>query len=279
MLGKLLKHEFRATGRIMLPLLGVELLLSVLAGLSVRGLDRIGDMSFLGVTYVTTLVVFFLGLFALGVVAVVLMIQRFYRNLLRDEGYLSMTLPVSVDAHIWSKLIVSFVWFTAVTVLTVLAMAIMVAIGTWLEFMSGLPAWDEMWEFLHAAASGIGVGNLFLFVLETLVLAFLGTCAMCLRCYSALAIGGSAADHKLAYSFLAFIGIGIVLSLIQNGIGLGLANTDLGEHLFMQDFSSVRESMRFLHTVMWGAILTSAIYNAIFYSVTRWFLKNKLNLA
>ena len=55
MLGKLMKHEFRATGRIMLPLLGAELLLSVLAGFSVRGLDRIENMSFLGVTYILTL--------------------------------------------------------------------------------------------------------------------------------------------------------------------------------------------------------------------------------
>ena len=102
MLGKLIKHEFRATGRIMLPLLGAELLLSVLAGLSIRGLDRMENMGFLGVTYVLTLVVFFLGLFALGVVAFVLMIQRFYKNLLRDEGYLAMTLPVSVDEQIWA---------------------------------------------------------------------------------------------------------------------------------------------------------------------------------
>ena len=84
MLGKLIKHEFRATGRIMLPLLGAELLLSVLAGLSIRGLDRIENMNFLGMTYILTLSVFFLGLFALAVVAFVLMIQRFYRNLLRS---------------------------------------------------------------------------------------------------------------------------------------------------------------------------------------------------
>ena len=276
MLSKLLKHEFRATGRIMLPLLGVELLLSVLAGLSVRGLDRIGDMNFLGVTYVTTLIVFFLGLFAVGVVAVVLMIQRFYRNLLRDEGYLSMTLPVTVDAHIWAKLIVSFVWFLAVAVLTILAMAVMVAIGSQLRFLSGFPEWSEVREFLRMAIGEFGGANLALLPLEALLISFFGTCAMCLRCYSALAIGGSAADHKLAWSFLAYIVIGIVLSLIENGIGIGLVNTD---YFFMQDFASAQDSIRFFHTVMWLSILSSAIYSAIFYFVTRFFLKNKLNLA
>ena len=107
MLGKLLKHEFRATGRIMLPLIAAELMVSVLAGLSVRGLGRMQSMSFLHTMYVLTLMVFGLGLFAIAVVAFVLMIQRFYKSLLRDEGYLSMTLPVTVDAHIWAKLLTS----------------------------------------------------------------------------------------------------------------------------------------------------------------------------
>ena len=39
MLGKLLKHEFRATGRTMLPVLGVLTLLVLLANISVRLLD------------------------------------------------------------------------------------------------------------------------------------------------------------------------------------------------------------------------------------------------
>ena len=39
------------------------------------------------------------------------LIQRFYKNLLRDEGYLMLTLPASVHQQVWSKLIVSSVWF------------------------------------------------------------------------------------------------------------------------------------------------------------------------
>ena len=35
MLGKLLKHEFRATGRIMLPLMGALLALALMANLSI----------------------------------------------------------------------------------------------------------------------------------------------------------------------------------------------------------------------------------------------------
>ena len=277
MLGKLMKHEFRATGRIMLPLLGAELLLSVLAGLSVRGLDRLENMGFLGVTYILTLSVFFLGLFALAVVAFVLMIQRFYRNLLRDEGYLAMTLPVSVDEQIWSKLLVSFVWFLAVGVLSMVTMVILVTLGARMNFLQAVFSQENL-EMLREAVTIIGGGNVFLFTLECIVLGFLGVCATCLRCYSALAIGHSAADHKLLLSFVAYFVIGMALSLLQNAFTFGLLpNLDLNRLLMNVD--TLEGGLRFAHGSMWVGVALSLLYSAIFYFVTRYFLKNKLNLA
>ena len=278
MLGKLIKHEFRATRRIMLPLIGGVLLLSVLAGLSIRGLDRIQNFGFLGVMYSLTLTAFFLALFALGVVALVLMIQRFYKNLLRDEGYLAMTLPVSVDEHIWAKLLVSFVWFAIVTLLSVAAMLIMLSIGTRMNFLRGLIGGEELRKILRETLRYIGGGNIAAFALECLVLLFLGSCATCLRCYASLAIGCSAANHKLAWSFLAFIGIGFVLSLLQNTISFGvLPNLDFS---FVENsMESVETAVQLFHGAMWTGSALALIHCAIFYLVTRWFLKHRLNLA
>lgn len=278
MLGKLMKHEFRATGRIMLPLLGAELLLSVLAGLSIRGLERLEDMSFLGVMYILTLSVFFLGLFALAVVAFVLMIQRFYKNLLRDEGYLAMTLPVSVDEQIWAKLLVSFVWFAAVTVLSAVAMLVLVSIGSRMQLLRDMFFDDQVREVIREITSHVGGGNIALFALEFVVLSFLGTCATCLRCYSALAIGHSAADHKMLLSFVAYFVIGMALSLLQNAFTFGLLpNLDIEQLLMNVD--TLEGGLRFAHGAMWAGVALSLLYSALFYFVTRWFLKNKLNLA
>ena len=278
MLGKLMKHEFRATGRIMLPLLGAELLLSVLAGFSVRGLERIENMGFLGITYILTLSVFFLGLFALAVVAFVLMIQRFYRNLLRDEGYLAMTLPASVDEQIWAKLLVSFVWFAAVTVLSAVAMLVLVSIGSRMQLLRDMFFDEQIREVIREITSHVGGGNIALFALESVVLFFLGTCATCLRCYSALAIGHSAADHKMLLSFVAYFVIGMALSLLQNAFTFGLLpNLDIEQLLMNVD--TLEGGLRFAHGAMWAGVALSLLYSALFYFVTRWFLKNKLNLA
>ena len=126
MLGKLIKHEFRATKRVMLPLMALVLLLSVFAGFASRGLEDmsgINDIQFMRTLYFIILFSFFLSLFAVCVVTFVLMIQRFYLSLLHDEGYLSLTLPVSVDEHILSRLIVSVVWFAAVALLCMTTLA------------------------------------------------------------------------------------------------------------------------------------------------------------
>ena len=269
MLGKLIKHEFRATGRILLPLLGAELLLSVLAGFSVRGLDRVENMGILGVMYVTTLVVFFLGLFALSVVAFVLMIQRFYKNLLRDEGYLSMTLPVSVDEQLFAKLIVSFVWFAAVGLLSIVSILTVTSIGARFGGVVNVDIGE-----IRDAVQSVGGGNLLLFLLELLLLGFLGSCATCLRCYSALAIGHSAADHKMLLSFVAYIVIGFALSVVRNSVLIGLLpNIDPGAIL-----AGMSSALQF-HSIVFTGILVAALHCALFYFVTRWFLKNKLNLA
>ena len=81
MLRKLLKHEFRATGRIMLPLFGILLLVSVGANFSSRGMLN-SDSSLLRTLGTIFIMLFIVGIFAVGIISFVLMINRFYKNLL-----------------------------------------------------------------------------------------------------------------------------------------------------------------------------------------------------
>ena len=107
MLGKLMKHEFRATARIMLPVMGAMVALALLANLSIRGLaGNLSDIPMLRILFVLIIIFFSVAVVATIVMSLVIMVSRFYRNLLKDEGYLMFTLPVSVHELIWSKLIV-----------------------------------------------------------------------------------------------------------------------------------------------------------------------------
>lgn len=98
MLKKLLKQEFLATARAMGILYLVMLVLAMGGQLMV---GRLGDLGKL----VQALCL--LAAMACGLLSLPIMIVRFKQNLLGDEGYLMLTLPVSVHQHLWSKLIVS----------------------------------------------------------------------------------------------------------------------------------------------------------------------------
>ena len=124
MLRKLMKHEFRATGRIMLPLYLILLATAIGANFSTRGLLET-DYQVLDLLVGLLVVAFAVAIIAVCVMSMVVMVQRFYKNLLQDEGYVMMTLPVSVHQQVWSKLIVSAVWFALSFAMVCLACVVM----------------------------------------------------------------------------------------------------------------------------------------------------------
>ena len=108
MLGKLIKYEFKATGRTFLPLYGAILLVALIQrflGRNNKGvfeeLNTLGNFTNLALV----------GLFiALVVITLIVTIQRFQKNLLSDEGYLMFTLPVKIRSLIITKMLVAVTW-------------------------------------------------------------------------------------------------------------------------------------------------------------------------
>ena len=114
MLSKLLRHEFRATGRIMLPV--YALLLVSCGGCTLFGrlLGRYPESTVLSVVQTVFATLFGVTTFGMLLLTLVLMVYRFYKNLMTDEGYLMFTLPVSRSQLIWSKLLVALVWLSLI---------------------------------------------------------------------------------------------------------------------------------------------------------------------
>ncbi|MEG1477897.1 MAG: hypothetical protein RSC20_00065 [Clostridiales bacterium] len=102
MLGKLLKYEFKATGRVLVPIYILMLLAALVGGFTFG--PNAGTFSMI-------IIMIFAGLATASIVlTIIITVQRFNNNLLTDEGYLMFTLPVSTTKLILSKLIVAFCW-------------------------------------------------------------------------------------------------------------------------------------------------------------------------
>ena len=276
MLGKLLKHEFRATGRLMLPALGAVLVLAVLANLSIRFI-QVTDSTFLTILLGLVIAAFVIGMIAAAVMTLVLMVLRFYRNLLRDEGYLMHTLPVNVHELVWSKMIVSLVWFvvTFLVIFLVLLLTGLIQSGTSLgDFFMGFPSWAEIREFL--AKVGIRSGEIVLVGFELLLAMLLTTLATCLHFYAAMALGHMYSKDKVLLSILFFVGLSIVLSIFQTGMGINMAYRLEG----MSDYvEAARDALNLFRGLVFRGLLVQLIEGAILYVITTLSLKKRLNLA
>ena len=273
MLRKLLKHEFRATGRIMLPLYLILLATAIGANFSTRGLLET-DLKVLDLLGGLLVMAFAVAIIAVCVMSMVVMVQRFYKNLLQDEGYVMMTLPVSVHQQVWSKLIVSAVWFALTIVMVCLACLIM---AFDVELVQQIAAgFRELFQEIYRNLSTYYAINGTAIVAEFLVLCFVGCCAMCLQFYAALAIGHSFPNHKMAWSVLWFFLIQFIMQFL-GGMGIMLLDESWFHHLLLGWTDNI-SAMASVHLGMVTVILGEVVYGAGFYILTTYFLKKRLNL-
>ncbi len=270
MLRKLMKHEFRATSRTMLPLFLILLGTSVGANLSVRGLLDT-DSRFLNLLGGLLISAFSVAICAVVIMSMVVMVQRFYKNLLQDEGYVMMTLPVNVHQHVWAKLIVSAVWF-ALTLLVVFLASLITAfdISVVADVFAGIK------EVLGVLISDFNL-NWPLIAVEMLLLCFLGCCAICLNFYAALAAGHSFPNHKMALSVALFFGIQFLSNLIL-GTLLNLLSELQFDYWLAQIMDFSLHGMAAIHLGLWFSMACVVAYGAVYYFVTIFFLKRRLNL-
>lgn len=270
MLGKLMKHEFKATARLMAPLLLVVLLLGVFARIAdsiLTGPTR----SWLTETLHTLLIfAFVVSLFAAVICAVVLMVQRFSKNLMGDEGYLMFTLPVGHNQLLLSKLLTSVVWFLAVIVVDILAVLIAVyERGMMQEILDVFSAtWRAMQNYYLAARGWV--------IVELVLLLFVSLALSCLQFYTPIAIGYSFAKRKGFLSVVFFFVLQVIEQVIVTGLLVKLADK-IFDWNATQPYTAARVGAQTQEVILWMLGCEVAVAG-ILYVITWLMMKKRLNL-
>ena len=264
MLGKLIKHEFRATGRLMAPLFGALVLLA----LAVRANDLVFQhvesySAFLNILNRLLIIAYVLALLGVMVFSTVLMIKRFHQNFLTDEGYLMFTLPTSVHSLLWSKLITAALFF----IFTFLAEALSVAIVVWRgglarEMFTGFADFFRRLDSYYMA-------NGLAFALETLALLFVSLLVTCLLFYAPMSIGYSFANHKGLLSVVFYFVIQAILQIFGVAVLSGVVSdtafhrllTDAMDNLGRTDTAAA--AMQAAHGTMLLALFTELFLGVI----------------
>lgn len=274
MLGKLIKHEFRATGRLMAPLFGALVLLALVVRANDLVFQHVESYSaFLNILNTLLIIAYVLALFGVMVFSTVLMIKRFHQNFLTDEGYLMFTLPTSVHSLLWSKLITAALFF----IFTFLAEALSVAIVVW---RGGLAR--EMFTF--RAMDSYYMANGLAFALEMLALLFVSLLVTCLLFYAPMSIGYSFANHKGLLSVVFCFVIQAILQIFGVAVLAGAVN-DTAFHRLLTDamdnlgrIDTPVTAMQAAHGTMLLALFTELFLGAILYFLTYFMLRKHRNL-
>lgn len=209
-MNKLIKHEFRATARMILPFLAV-IVCSALTFAVCSRMD--GFPTTLSVILVMVISVAFM---ALGIMCLAIIIERFYLNVMKDNGYLTMTLPLSSHEFIWGELIMCLCWFLIVaavlfaTFICSMTAADMISLPeSFGEIGRVISMFNE--ELTEHGVSGFMVAVI---ILEGIVGLLLGFFGFCLRIYSCMAVGQLFSKHRTLFSVIAYILIAIIVSLL-----------------------------------------------------------------
>ena len=265
MLSKLLKYEFRATGRIMLPV--YALLLVTAGGTSVTGslMGRYPESTVLSIFRTLFMTLFAFTTFGVLLLTLVLMVYRFYKNLMTDEGYLMFTLPVSRSQLIWSKLLVSLVWSILSVVLAALAwMAEISVVGRENVFSLIAQGLRSLRQHLSGNLTGCAAALVVLCLVSCLV--------SFLKFYAAISLGHSFSNHKVLLSVVFYIGFGIAVQTILSVVTAAGIRIDVDP-----DFWADPPAAVLLSYVIWGTAAWSVLECAAYYILTLLTLKKRLN--
>ena len=264
MLKKLYKHEFYSLFRTLLPIYGALLGFAVINRLMLLFET---ENAALNVVQGFTTAFYVFSIVAMFVVGFVIVILRFYRNLLTHEGYLTFSLPVTATQHITCKLVcgilVTYVNFVAVC----LSLLILGA---------GSDILKEVFETLKysfdAAVNYFGEGRVALFIVQIIAMIIITTVQGVLMFYVSMAIGQQF-KNKILGSAIAYICIYAAVEMIT---ALFMLPIMVGYAAEFEKFmnSGIEAVQLFLIFPMALSLILAVVY----FFVTRYFLTKKLNL-
>ncbi|WMJ23998.1 hypothetical protein RBG61_04830 [Paludicola sp. MB14-C6] len=261
MLGKLFKYEMKATARFYLPMLPVILFLAIINKMLFIFLPDnpiINAIRFISVSAQVLLI------FAAFIISFIIMIQRFYKSLLGEEGYLSFTLPVSATNHIVNKLLVSCIWTIVTFIVCAVSVFLLIPDYSWISTFFG--------EFstLRSQFETILHINFWFFAIEIVFAALIAILSSTLMIYASLCLGHLAKSNRILVSFGAFF----VLSTISQAIST-IVLSILGYSFF--EASSTLEAGT-ISTLLLTQIGIGLVLSVAYFIVSNIILSKHLNL-
>ena len=272
MLDKLIKYDLKAGGRIISVIYGFMLLCAVFAritGMLSNNIDGFMGNA-LGYLWMFTMFIMILSVVAVCVVTLVLVLLRYRNNLLRDEGYLMHTLPVSAVSLYFSKIITSLMFFIGDIAVIILSFII-----------SGIPAefgftWDSFIKMLttfHYGAKEYGVNGT-LYIVTIIVLFIIALYESIAQFFASINIGYSISGKGVSRDLMS-VAVYIVTYIIFQVV---MVFTVFGTVLVYGFDLPETEMLNYTSSLLIIVTILMSVFSVIYSTVSIKLMQKKLNL-
>lgn len=287
MLGKLIKYEFKATALKFIYLYIGVIILSLITKFAIIPNKNFNlqatDSSFYVSSNDFVTVIFSLTFIVLITLSIVFTLtsvhQRFKEHILSDEGYLTFTLPVSVDQLLISKIIVNTIWFIA-TIFTIILSLIILSF----DIITNESFIRLLQLFLYNLSNSPYYSTIITEAIIMIVLGFIDVLVAFISfniiCYTCHSIAHYFNKHKSLIFVVSFFGIYIIISIVNNFINsLLLNNANIAMNIGENEYSF--NTIGFVNVLKYSSIVSIILYSVIsvgLYFFVRYTFSKKLNL-
>ncbi len=277
MLGKLVKYDLKA-GRhifvaIYLFLIICAVITRIMAALGgIESMDSNGSVFFL--FYIGSFLLMVLGIIVSCVITLVWIVLRYRNNLLRDEGYLMHTLPVTSLNLYFGKMISSIILYLADIIVIFAAFII-----------SGLPkiigiGWDDFVRFRINMGKSVYYIRGYIFIVFFAVLLFIALYMALAQIFASLNIGYVLPFGKGNSRDLVSIVVYIITYIIMQIIGLvtvvATAFISIGRSGF--ELMAEDEVIRYVYCMFGACMVVFIVISLIYSTISIKLMQTKLDL-
>ena len=266
MLGKLMKYEWKATWKLLLPMNAFIVLMSILVFIMVQMSFFDSNNHLVEMTGTVIVLTYIFSMFVISIGTIIYLIYRFYTSVYGDEGYLLHTLPMDKHHIIIAKALTSAAWVIINSI--VIIFSVLFVFSAQSEVMEMIAEGFEYYiDFMkdYNAITGFSV-------VMTLIASFFSVLARILKIFACASLGQMASNHKLLASFAFYYGIYLVQQLFEMILLaiLGLVYKSADYDVFTL-FGTVGTGWEY-------TLISCIIYCALFYFLTWYRMDKKLNL-
>lgn len=259
MLGRLMKYEWKATWKLLVPANLLIVVTSFFSWIAWRRMryDGYDVNAVVNLAALVLLVTSFLSMFVVIVGSAIYLIWRFYTSTYGDQGYLLHTLPVDKHHIIIAKVLVSTAWILLSTVLMCIYM--------YLDYSTTLDEVGVALEEILKAVLTQWFGNTesAFYVVMGIIMMIVGMLVRVLKVTACISLGQLSSNHKLLTAFGFYYAIYVVQKII--------------DAIYAYFSFEWWESGGF--EMMWEfGLITGLAYMVIFYVLTWYVMEKKLNL-